>query len=375
MKRPTGYSSLLASRPVVARGADHPLEEKVLAADHFRKHINPKRLSLFASYIFGIILTPQSDGADGLHGVHECLPHLAPAETWLQDFEQGTEHMPELYTVSKLPAHLEILRVLRDNEPGTITIAVLGPMTNLALAASEEPETFLRAKEVVVMGGAVAVAGNITPVAEFNTYADAVAAARVYALTSATTMSTLPVSSLPDYGPQLTGRLELKLFPLDLTSSHRLSRTQFEERSRKLVEAHSPLALWMAHFMSRTFDKVDGLKPEGNSSEPSLQLHDPLVLWYVLTSDDEGWCSGAQREDIRVECSGRWSRGMLISDSRGMRKPFERHDDEVSLDELLHGDTDGWLTPGRGNKVTRMIKSPGEALFPQVLLDSIFPPL
>lgn len=370
---PTGFASLLASRPIVAQGAGHPLEEEVLAADHFREHIiHGLCFFLFLFPCFSSITNKQQDGADGLHGVHEELPHLALAETWQQVFEHSTDDAPKLYSVSRMPAHREILRVLRENPTGTITIAVLGPMTNVALAASEEPETFLRVKELLVMGGAVGVAGNISPVAEFNTYADAIAAARVYALTSKSPKSTLPSSSLPDYGAKPLDRLELKLFPLDLTSPHRLSRTQFEERAQPLAVANSPLAQWMAHFMSRTFDKVASLQPPGSTSEPSLQLHDPLVLWYVLTSDDEGWQSSPQREDIRVECSGRWSRGMLVLDNRGMRKPFDRHDHEEVMDKLP-GDTDGWLTPGRGNKITRMLQSPGEALFPQVLLDSIFP--
>ena len=56
-------------------------------------------------------------------------------------------------------------------------IIVLGPLTNLAQLISEEPKLFEEV-ESVWMGGTLSE-GNVTPLAEFNAYADPEAAARV----------------------------------------------------------------------------------------------------------------------------------------------------------------------------------------------------
>lgn len=65
--------------------------------------------------------------------------------------------------------------------PGEITVLALGRLTNVALALSLEPGLAQSVAEIIVMGGAVSVPGNVTPVASANLYEDPEAAAIVYA--------------------------------------------------------------------------------------------------------------------------------------------------------------------------------------------------
>lgn len=64
--------------------------------------------------------------------------------------------------------------------PGEITLVPVGPLTNIALAALLEPRIAGLVREVVLMGGAAAVPGNVSPVAEANVHNDPEAAQVVF---------------------------------------------------------------------------------------------------------------------------------------------------------------------------------------------------
>ncbi|HOM42750.1 MAG TPA: nucleoside hydrolase [Bacillota bacterium] len=57
--------------------------------------------------------------------------------------------------------------------PYEIEIITLGPLTNIAMAYLKAPEILKKVKSITIMGSAGLGSGNITPVAEFNVYADA----------------------------------------------------------------------------------------------------------------------------------------------------------------------------------------------------------
>lgn len=77
---------------------------------------------------------------------------------------------PRIQAVPQHAVNLIIEKVLAA--PGEISLVPIGPLTNIALAVRHEPRLAQLVREVVIMGGAVNVPGNVTPTAEFNIYAD-----------------------------------------------------------------------------------------------------------------------------------------------------------------------------------------------------------
>jgi purine nucleosidase len=74
-----------------------------------------------------------------------------------------------------------IIALVNDRPAKSVALAVLGPLTNLALALRKAPGLADRLGAVAVMGGARSEGGNITASAEFNIWADPDAAAEVLA--------------------------------------------------------------------------------------------------------------------------------------------------------------------------------------------------
>ena len=64
-------------------------------------------------------------------------------------------------------------------QPGQITIAALGPLTNLSQLEQQHPGALRQAANIAIMGGAVSTPGNVTPQAEFNIHSDPLSAAHI----------------------------------------------------------------------------------------------------------------------------------------------------------------------------------------------------
>ncbi|MBA0872586.1 hypothetical protein Goshw_016683 [Gossypium schwendimanii] len=64
--------------------------------------------------------------------------------------------------------------------PGKVTVVALGPLTNIALAIQKDPSFVKNIGQIVLLGGAFAVNGNVNPAAEANIFGDPDAADIVF---------------------------------------------------------------------------------------------------------------------------------------------------------------------------------------------------
>ncbi len=152
-----------------------------------------------------------------------------------------------------------LIDTLDAAEPHSITLAMLGPQTNLALALIQKPEIVKGIKEVVVMGGAHFNGGNITPVAEFNLYADPHAAEVV-----------------------LASGVKLTYLPLDVTHKIITSDARLKQLAAVGNDASRKVVDILNAYIQYDIDKY------GMTGGP---VHDATVIAYLL---EPGLFSGRQ---------------------------------------------------------------------------------
>jgi purine nucleosidase len=146
-----------------------------------------------------------------------------------------------------------IVETLMAEEPGTVTLCPLGPLTNIALALVREPRIAKRVKQIVLMGGGYFEQGNVTPSAEFNIYVDPHAADIVF-----------------------RSGIDIVMMPLDVTHKALTKKSRIE-RIRKLGTKVAVATAEMLDF----FERYDEEK-YGSDGGP---LHDPCVIAYLLKPD------------------------------------------------------------------------------------------
>jgi purine nucleosidase len=193
-----------------------------------------------------------------------------------------------------------IIRTLRQNPPGTITIGLLGPATNLALAMTKAPDIKSRIKEIVMMGGGRFYPGNITPVAEFNVYVDPDAANIVF-------QSGVPIVVLP----------------LDVT--HTALTTP--DRVQKLRDIGNLNGDRIADILT-SYSRHD-MEKFGLEGGP---LHDPCVIGYLLNPS----LFDGKQVNVMVETKSDLTLGQTVVDWNAVtdRKPNALWITKVKADEF-----------------------------------------
>lgn len=224
----------LAGRPdiPVYAGADRPFAHRLVTAEHVH-------------------------GVTGLDGPDLPQPVTKPREGHSVDFI--------IDTVRRLPEK-------------TVTIAALGPLTNVALAFLKAPDIIERLQGVVLMGGAYFEVGNITPTAEFNIYVDPDAAGIVF-----------------------RSGADITVLPLDVT--HQMHSTPPRIEAFRQIGNKAGAAVAAMLTFSETYD----LKKYGWNGAP---LHDPCVTAFLLRPDlFEG-----RQVNVEVETGSALTRGMTVVD-------------------------------------------------------------
>lgn len=209
-----------------------------------------------------------------------------------------------------------------------LLIIATGPLTNVALAIRKDPEAMRRVERIVWMGGAYAVPGNVTSVAEFNAFFDPDAACEVF-----------------DFGLPITA------VGLDVTYQCFLGRDQLRELIR--ADAHPSLQF--------TWDITQSYMDfyQANEGCDACCLHDPLAVGLAIWPD---LITDRMMGSVEVICDPGSALGMTLVDRR-RRGPWRSGICRAALDAVPAAEAAvlreaGLLTPAPNATIALNVDAP-----------------
>jgi inosine-uridine nucleoside N-ribohydrolase len=137
--------------------------------------------------------------------------------------------------------------------PGEITLVAIAPLTNVAIAVRKEPRIVQAVREVIIMGGALSVEGNSTPLAEFNFFVDPHAAHIV-----------------------LHSGMPITLIPWDITRDVLLTQAHI----KRLLQIDSPISRFIEE-ATRYYIEFH----EAYFGYPGCSINDPAALALAFLPD------------------------------------------------------------------------------------------
>lgn len=173
----------------------------------------------------------------------------------------------------------KIIEIVKQNS-GEITLLTLGPLTNIAKAFLKEPFLPKMIKQIIMMGGAIAVPGNKNRVAEFNFFVDPEAAKIVF-----------------------DSEVEKVLVPLDVCNDIILSEQSIKEIREKAGDIGKVLSNMLVPY-------VENIKKYDNMA--GALMYDPLAAYYLINPG----AFQLEEMDIKIETKGEYTFGMSVAERR-----------------------------------------------------------
>lgn len=189
----------------------------------------------------------------------------------------------------------EKIAELVENNPNEITILALGPLTNIAKVLLANKKLEKKIKQLVIMGGAINVAGNKSRVAEFNFFVDPEAAKIVFE------------SSVPKV-----------LVPLDLCNQVIMQESEIGQLGDGKI---SNILQKMLRPYIRNIAKFDGIK--------GAVMYDPLAAYYLI----DQLSFRMKKTNIVIETKGEYTAGMSVADKRSMPENLANTEVTVAVNQ------------------------------------------